>query len=144
MRTRFWFTAIFFLFTFTRCAHLNQRAEIPDPQRALWTMSDMKSWRIVMGAYKEDHGSYPKAKTIEELIPLVQPIYIRYAPRVDAWGNPYIFELDDVAGYRIVSRGSDGKIDRATWTTPGKQDSYATDAVATAEGDSLMRSWSLK
>ena len=114
-----------------------------DLDRARWTMSDMATWRIALGAYRQDHGSFPVASTIEEARKAVEPIYISQAPTRDAWGNAYRFE-GSVEGFRIVSAGADGTFQSESWETAGRESSLAADAVATHEGRWLLRCWNLE
>jgi hypothetical protein len=111
-------------------------------ERARWTMSDMRSLVITLNAYKQDHGVYPTASSVEELMPLVQPIYIRVAPLHDAWGTPFRVSSTP-EGFRLVSAGADGTFDEASWSTAsGSLQSYADDAVATSAGGiRLFRQW---
>lgn len=115
-----------------------------DAERARWTMSDMQSWRIVLEAYKQDHGTYPKAASLEELRPMVEPVYIRHAPMTDAWGHPYRYAPDAGGTPRLISAGADGKFDEASWATGGRMDSYDADAVMTPPARWMFRSWEFK
>lgn len=114
-----------------------------DAERARWTMHDMQSWRIALAAYKQDHGTYPDAKTLEEARTAIEPKYIRHSPVTDAWGNAYGFERTG-DGFRVVSAGADGKFDPPTWTAAGRQSSFDADAVATNDGRWLYRFWEMK
>ncbi|HYM61086.1 MAG TPA: type II secretion system protein GspG [Thermoanaerobaculia bacterium] len=114
-----------------------------DAERARWTMHDMRSWQIALGAYKLDHGSFPDAKTLEQARDAVQPVYIAHAPMHDAWGNAYRYESDAKDGFRIVSAGADGKFQPETWSTGGRTASWADDAVITGSGRWLFRMWDL-
>ena len=113
-----------------------------DAERARWTMQDMRSWSIVLSAYQKDYGKLPAAPTLEALVALIQPVYIRYAPVTDAWGNPYRVALDRDGLVRgVVSAGADGKFDEPTWLQTGEQESFEADAVATAAGGRMYRHW---
>ena len=114
-----------------------------DLDRARWTMSDMVSWRTALAAYRQDHASYPAARTLEEARAAVEGRYIAHVPMVDAWGNPYRYEaLPD--GYRLTSGGADGRFDAGEASVPGRLSSFDDDAVATHEGRWLFRFWSLE
>jgi hypothetical protein len=103
-------------------------------------MSDLRSLATAVEAYAVDHKSYPAAATLAELLPLIQPIYIRKAPNVDAWGHAYVYvPSPDGKSYRLVSPGSDGTTDPKSWETPGPLESFDQDAVV-ATG-SLIRAW---
>src|SRR5438876_6500093 len=78
-----------------------------DAERARWTSMDMKSWMIVFDAYKSDHSVYPTVKSVEQAVPVGEPLYMKHAPTTDAWGHPYASEAD-ANGYRVVSAGADG------------------------------------
>lgn len=113
-----------------------------DTERAGWTMFDMNSWRIALAAYKQDHGTFPPAKTLEEARAAIEPTYIARAAMHDAWGHAYRYELDGRGGYRLVSAGADGTLQPDGWSRTGKSKDLNADAVATGEGRWLSASWS--
>jgi TonB family protein len=55
----------------------------------------------------------------------------------DAWGHSFRVDKTDV-GYRIVSAGSDGTLDQASWQTPGQFRDFTGDLVM--ENGKLVRS----
>jgi len=114
-----------------------------DAERARWTMGDMVSWRICFAAYKQDHGKYPEVKSAEEAKAAFEPVYVAHLPMTDAWGNAYAVQ-SDANSFTVVSAGSDGKLDRKSWSTPGTLQSFDEDAVATNEGRWLLRHWNMK
>jgi len=96
---------------------------------ALHSLADAKSIRTTVEAYAVDHHRYPPAATIEELRPLVEPVYIRTMPMKDAWGTPFIYRVSqDGQSYTIASAGSDRKFDESTWK-PGYTMSSKDDLV---------------
>lgn len=111
-----------------------------DAERARWTLSDMMTLKTAIEAYRLDHNAAPEAKSIDELRAAVEPMYVAHLPMTDAWGHPFAYERvgDD---YRIVSAGSDGAFDRASWSTAGKQTDLATDAVLNGTERWWFRSW---
>jgi len=114
-----------------------------DAERARWTMGDMVSWRICFNAYKQDHGKYPEVKSVEEAKAAFEPVYIAHLPMTDAWGNAYAVQ-SDANSFTVVSAGSDGKLDKHSWSAAGTLNSFDEDAVATNEGRWLLRHWNLK
>jgi hypothetical protein len=111
-----------------------------DAERARWTMSDLRSLATAVEAYAVDHKSYPSVTTLGELLSLIQPIYIRKAPAVDAWGHAYVYiPSADGKSYRLVSPGSDGATDPKSWETPGPLESFDQDAVV--DSGSFTRAW---
>ena len=138
------FLAIVLLTLTATTARPADRPYIPsDAERARWTLFDMRSWKLAIAAYKQDHGSYPAAKTLEEVRAAVEPAYIAKAPMVDAWGRAYRYELT-ASGFRLVSAGADGKFDPSTWDAQGKLSSLDADAVVTEQGQFWTRSWQMK
>jgi Type II secretion system (T2SS), protein G len=118
-----------------------------DAERARWTMSDMRSLATAIEAFASDKNnkqhSYPNAATIEALIPLIQPTFMKKAPTSDAWGHTYAYvPAADGQSYRLVSGGSDGKTDPASWGTPGPLTTFDQDAVL--ESGSLTRPWNFR
>ena len=81
---------------------------------------------------------------MEELRSAVQPDFIKILPMRDAWGNAFIYELDDKAGYRVISAGADGKFDRTTWSVGGIRTSFDDDAVALGDRAGWFRYWEIK
>lgn len=78
------------------------------------TMSDMKAIGTALEYYISDNNKAPEARTIEGLVPLLVPFYIRTLPKNDAWGNQfyYIHGAGENQGYYAIgSGGSDGKFD---------------------------------
>lgn len=78
------------------------------------TMSDMRTMATAVEAYAVDNNFYPDARSISELRPHLEPIYLRTVPSLDGWENEYRFEswTDDFgppAFYRIGSSGRDGE-----------------------------------
>jgi hypothetical protein len=115
-----------------------------DAERAHWTLGDMRIVRTAVEGYARVHNAYPAAKTMEELRSAVQPDFIKILPMHDAWGTPFLYELDDKVGYRVVSAGADRKFDRATWSAGGTTASFNDDAVANGDRAGWFRYWEFK
>lgn len=58
------------------------------------TMSEMKSIGMAIESYVTDMAYAPKASSMEELAGLLEPFYIKYCPRIDAWGNYFTYRFD--------------------------------------------------
>jgi hypothetical protein len=111
-----------------------------DAERARWTMSDMRSLATAIEAYAIDHKAYPSAATMDAMIPLIQPIYMRKAHATDAWGRAYVYVPGaDGTSYRLVSAGADGKTDPGSWGTAGPLSNFNDDAVF--DSGSFTRPW---
>lgn len=111
-----------------------------DAERARWTMSDLRSLATAVEAYATDHKAYPAAETLDALLPMIEPIYIRKAPATDAWGHAYHYlPSPDRQSYRLVSGGSDGLTDPRSWDVPSTLATFDEDAVVTS--GSFSRSW---
>ena len=123
---------------------LTQQAQPPatDADRARWTMSDMRSLATAVEAFAVDHNEYPKGTTLDAIAAAIEPVYIRKAPRRDAWGYPYLYECKDGRSYTIVSVGADGTRDQGSSAPTAAANSYAADAVF-ADGQ-FVRSWAYR
>ena len=102
-------------------------AEIVNGQPAQWdpslvlgarqrrTAMDIQAiWRACE-SYRQDHGSYPAAATIDALEPLVSPLYILHLPKKDAWDNPFVYITDEARGHiRVISGADDLKVEKAS------------------------------
>jgi len=60
----------------------------------------LESWSI-------EHERYPVVSSVAELVPLLEPTYVKALPRVDGWGRP-IEVASNGREYVIASRGGDG------------------------------------
>jgi hypothetical protein len=106
------------------------------------TLLDMRMVQTAIEAYAIDHGSYPAARSMEELRAAIQPTYIRTTPITDAWGNELRYILSsDSKSYRLVSAGSDRAFDEKSWSVPGLLDSSREDAVFSGLGAGEEREW---
>jgi hypothetical protein len=79
-----------------------------DKAKATGTAADMKAIGAALSAYRLDHGDYPSVNGIDGLIAELSPDYLRMAARQDKWGNAFDYSAG-VTGYRLVSRGEDGR-----------------------------------
>lgn len=95
------------------------------------TNDSLRALQVTVEAYYKDHKRYPDASSIEQLAPIVSPIYIREMPLRDGWGNPLLYRtFADGKMYVIASPGSDGAFDEKTWAK----------APRTASEDAVVRS----
>ncbi len=79
------------------------------------TMSDMRSIATAVEAYSTDYNVYPKARSVEELAPVISPVYIREFPFKDGWDRPWRYETSvDGQSYVIVSAGKDGRFEQTS------------------------------
>jgi type II secretion system (T2SS) protein G len=59
--------------------------------------------------YRSANGTLPAARDIVALTDALYPGYMKTLVREDGWGNPITFETMGNAGFRLVSRGADGR-----------------------------------
>jgi hypothetical protein len=98
------------------------------------TMAEMRSLATALEARATDEHRYPSAGTIQEIAKLLEPVYIRRAPRFDRWGKPLaFFGTPDGHRYRIVSGGTDGRIEDAH-RVPGSPVLDGTDDLVLEDG----------
>jgi type II secretory pathway pseudopilin PulG len=74
-----------------------------EADRAAATQYAIRVIRTAVEGYAGVHNQWPQAKSMEELRAVVQPDFIKTLPMVDAWGSPFIYELDAKDGYRVRS-----------------------------------------
>ena len=114
-----------------------------DAERARWTMADMRTLAIALAAYHQDNGKYPAGATLDAAIRAVEPMYVKHAPRTDAWGNAFRYIPDgDLAGFTLVSAGADGVFDEKTWSEDKTSEDFANDAVV--RNTDFIRNWAYK
>jgi hypothetical protein len=83
-------------------------------------MADLRSAATACESFGVDYNVYPGPVAPIDLVAgietIVEPTYIRALPKVDPWGNPYLF-WSDTTHYTLVSYGADGIPDfpYATW-----------------------------
>ena len=89
-------------------------------------MKDMRWLAVSVEARATDTNEYPDV-TFDELVKLIQPVYIKTAPTVDPWGTPY-FYVGNGDHYRFVSAGADGKFEEHSRVMgPTEKDGHPTD-----------------
>jgi hypothetical protein len=83
-------------------------------------LADLRSAATACESFAVDYSVYPgPVEPIDldaRIEPIVEPDYIRALPKVDPWGNPYLF-WSDPTHYAFVSYGPDGTPDfpYASW-----------------------------
>ena len=64
------------------------------------TMSSLRFVVTAVEAYAVDHGEFPEAATVEELVSLLTPDYVKTLPTVDGWGWPLeYYRVDNKARF---------------------------------------------
>lgn len=70
------------------------------------TTADMRTIWSAVSAYRQDHGVYPAAASMDELETFVSPRYILHLPKTDATGQPFTYETDATRQHaRIAGTG---------------------------------------
>jgi hypothetical protein len=77
-------------------------------------MADLRSSATACESFAVDYGVHPgpvdPIDQVAMIETIVEPTYIRALPKVDPWGNPYLF-WSDTTHYALVSYGPDGTPD---------------------------------
>lgn len=77
-------------------------------------MADLRSAATACESFAVDYNVYPGPVDPIDLVArietIVEPSYIRALPKVDPWGNPYLF-WSDTTHYALLSYGPDGTSD---------------------------------
>lgn len=99
------------------------------------TLLEMRSIGMALTAYLLDHATLPDDLTsIEQVRPLIEPMYLRKAELDDAWGTPLRLLVGaDRTSFRLVSAGSDREFAKGTSGRTGLLDSSAEDAVISSD-----------
>ena len=85
-------------------------AETTQRNLANRTRNDFRGLGVALKAYFDEHHSYPKAQSIDELDGFLSPKYRPSVPTQDAWHHAIQYHVsDDGQHYRLVSAGTDGK-----------------------------------
>lgn len=70
------------------------------------TMADMRAIATAVENYAVDNNEYPPVRSVQELIPFIQPKYIKVTPLRDAWDSDFVY-ISDSQSYTICSKGKD-------------------------------------
>ena len=85
-------------------------------------MGELRSLGTACESFAVDNNLYPgpvqPIDVVDRIETVVEPWYIRALPKVDPWGNPYLF-WSDTTHYALVSYGADG-IPDYTYSTWGR------------------------
>jgi hypothetical protein len=96
-------------------------------------MGEVRSLGIGCESFAVDNNIYPgpvqPIDVVSRIEAAVAPIYIRVFPKVDPWGNPYLF-WSDAMHYALVSHGPDG-IPDFPYATYGRTEFEAMHAGST-------------
>lgn len=81
------------------------------------SMADMRTIATAVELYATDHDAYPRADNIIRLAPLLEPKYVERMPRVDGWGNPFLYEparcdAGTCTGFYLASGGKNGALEQ--------------------------------
>jgi type II secretion system protein G len=71
------------------------------------TMADIRGIGTALEAYSVDFHYYPKvaAATVTDLVPYVQPTYMKVMPQLDGWNQPLVVMLTSAGtSYTIYSK----------------------------------------
>lgn len=107
------------------------------------TMVDIRSIAIACEAYATDHHAYPDVDSVDELVPILEPKYIKKLPQMDAWNGILLYEARNNSGssdgpdeYFIVSTGKDRLLDQGhlDYPEPVSTTSFNNDIVFTNGG----------
>lgn len=82
-----------------------------DADRAQKSELAIRAIKTAVEGYAHVHNQWPQANSMEQLRALVQPDFIRNLPMVDAWGTPFVYELD-ANGYQVKSSNLERKAGR--------------------------------
>jgi Type II secretion system (T2SS), protein G len=74
------------------------------------TMQSMQKLAEGIEKYRSANGTLPAAREIVTLTDTLYPGYMNTLIREDGWGNPIIYETSGNSGFRLISRGADGRL----------------------------------
>ncbi|HKR65373.1 MAG TPA: type II secretion system protein GspG [Thermoanaerobaculia bacterium] len=80
------------------------------------TVADIRLIGTVVESYAVDNNAYPRAESMDELKPLIEPKYTAHLPKLDGWGNELRYRCTDneCKGYAISSSGADRIFEHVT------------------------------
>lgn len=98
-------------------------------------LGDLRSLGTSAEEHAIDYNFYPgpvaPIAPVERIETDLSPLYIRAMPKIDPWGNPYLY-WSDTTSYALVSLGADGSPDH-DYETWGKEQFQAFHPGVTAE-----------
>lgn len=113
--------------------------------RAEVTLKRIESVATAVAAYLSDHNAVPDVTTVDALVPLLTPMYIRDLPLRDGWDTPLRYVRLGAQSFQIVSAGADRRFDEKSWSTAAQTEDLAADAVYAVNGQyeegSFHRLW---
>ncbi len=79
-----------------------------DEQRLETTRGRLRQLRQAMESHLESEGTVPQVETFTALVDVLYPAFLKKAVRLDAWSNPFIYEVTSADQYGLRSSGADG------------------------------------
>jgi hypothetical protein len=107
----------------------------------------MQTIEAALQRYAADHHACPAVTTLEELAPFLEPQYTSRLPRVDGWGNPFVYEPDGCdatrcSGYYLASAGRNGVLEQEALSDYGEEiveTTHFDDDIVILDGELLRR-----
>ena len=79
-----------------------------DEQRLETTKGRLRELRQAMHRHLDSEGTVPQVETFPALVDALYPGFLERAVRLDAWANPFIYEVISAREYDLRSAGPDG------------------------------------
>ena len=79
-----------------------------DEQRLETTKGRLRQIRQAMHRHLELEETVPQVETFPALVDVLYPGFLEKAVRLDAWSNPFIYEVISAREYDLRSTGADG------------------------------------
>ena len=79
-----------------------------DEQRLETTRGLLRQLHQAMQSHLESEGTVPQVETFTALVDVLYPAFLEEAVRLDAWSNPFVYEVTSASQYGLRSPGADG------------------------------------
>ena len=102
------------------------------------TMSDMRTLATAMESYAVDNLRYPEVRSIDELVPLMEPTYVRRLPARDGWRDRFWIR-SGATSYTILSYGKCCRPDYPDpWQPPPGPTGHYTNDILFSNGEFVV------
>jgi hypothetical protein len=65
--------------------------------------------RAGIEAYKQEEGKVPQTESFDRLVDTLAPDFLPVVIRIDAWWNPYSYQVKGDSDFELRSAGPDGR-----------------------------------
>lgn len=94
-----------------RWESIDRILEAIEQSRSEQTAREMDQVKAGIEQYIQEKGEVPLVKSFDKLVDTLNPSFLPVVIRIDAWWNPYRYQVMSISKFELRSAGPDGEFD---------------------------------